>query len=71
GRARAAAECVAEGQRVYTEMGAEAERARTLRDWARHERERGDAGRGSEMWREAREVFARLGMTRELERMPE
>jgi tetratricopeptide (TPR) repeat protein len=64
-----ASACFAESLRVYTEMGAEAERARTLRDWARHERARGDAGRGAEMWDEAREIFSRLKMERELERM--
>jgi tetratricopeptide (TPR) repeat protein len=62
-----AGECFAESLRVYTSMGAEAERARTLRDWSRHEREGGRAERGAEMLREAREVFARLGLTRELE----
>jgi len=50
-------------------MGAEAERARTLRDWARYERGRGRAEHGAGMWREAREIFARLKMDRELERM--
>jgi tetratricopeptide (TPR) repeat protein len=63
-----AASCFAESLRVYTEMGAEAERARTLREWARHERGRGDAERGAAMWEEARAIFSRLGMGRELER---
>jgi serine/threonine protein kinase/tetratricopeptide (TPR) repeat protein len=61
--------CFAESLRVYTLMGAEAERARTLRDWARYERGRGEALRGAEMWGEAREIFARLKMDKELERM--
>jgi class 3 adenylate cyclase/tetratricopeptide (TPR) repeat protein len=68
-KAYTAAECFAESLRVYTGMGAEAERARTLREWARHELERGDAERGAAIWREARAVFTRLGMERELERM--
>ncbi|MET0645328.1 MAG: tetratricopeptide repeat protein, partial [Pyrinomonadaceae bacterium] len=71
GKSYNAAECFAESLRVYTEMGAAAERARTLRDWARHELAHGDPKRGSQMWRESREIFTRLGMTRELERMPE
>ena len=71
GRERSAAECFAESLRVYTEMGAAAERARTLRDWARHELESGERARGAEMWREAREIFTRLRMERELERMAE
>jgi len=47
----------------------EAERARTLRDWARHELTRGDSARGQQLWREALESFRRLGMTLEVERM--
>jgi serine/threonine protein kinase/tetratricopeptide (TPR) repeat protein len=70
GGTRTADECFAESLRVYTEMGAAAERARTLRDWARHELSCGDAVRGASMWREARAVFTQLGMERELERMP-
>jgi len=69
GTAYDAATCFAESLRVYTDMGAEAERARTLRDWARHELERGDAERGAAMWEEARAIFSRLGIERELERM--
>ena len=69
GGARTAAECFAESLRVYTEMGAAAERARTLRDWARHELSCGDIVRGASMWREARAAFTQLGMERELERM--
>gem|GEM_PF-809081 len=66
---RDAAACFGESLRVYTEMGAAAERARTLRDWARHERARGDIELGARLWQESREIFERLGMTRELERM--
>jgi hypothetical protein len=47
----------------------EAERARTLRDWARHELQRGDRGRGQKLWREALEAFRSLRMTLEVERM--
>ena len=70
GKSYDAAECFAESLRVYTSMGAAAERARTLRDWACHELSSGDPVRGAQMWRESREIFTRLGMTRELERMP-
>jgi class 3 adenylate cyclase/tetratricopeptide (TPR) repeat protein len=69
GEAYDAARCFAESLRVYTEMGAEAEGARTLRDWAHHELRGGDAKRGAALWDEARAVFTRLGMERELERM--
>jgi predicted ATPase len=69
GAAYDASTCFAESLRIYTDMGAEAERARTMRDWARHERGRGDAERGAAMWEEARTIFSCLGMERELERM--
>ncbi len=64
-----AAACFAESLRVFTEMGAEGQRARTLRAWARYEMERGDKEQGEGMWQEAREIFEQLGMTLEVERM--
>ena len=64
-----AARCFAESLHVYTEMGAEAERARTLRDWARHELRGGAAEKAAALSEEARAVFTRLGMERELWRM--
>jgi hypothetical protein len=38
------------------------ERARTLRDWACYEIERGNRAGGELLWREVRAVFVRLGM---------
>jgi Predicted ATPase len=61
--------CFQESLRVWTEVGAEAERARTLRAWASYEIERGDHERGREMYSEAREIFSRLGMELEVARM--
>lgn len=55
-------ECFAESLRIFTEVGMEAERARTLRDWASYEQQRGDSRRGQAMWQEAREIFSRLGI---------
>ncbi len=46
----------------------EAERARTLRDWARHELAHGDPERGRQLLAEARDSFRRLRMEHELER---
>ncbi len=63
--------CFAESLRLFTESGMEAERARTLRDWARSEDERGLHDEARAMREEAREIFTRLGMELELERMPE
>ena len=60
--------CFAESLRVYTGMGAEAERARTLREWARYEQAQGARELGGEMRAGARKIFSRLGMSFELER---
>jgi tetratricopeptide (TPR) repeat protein len=57
-----AADCFVHSLQVFAEMGMESERARTLRAWAEHEMERGDRDRGEEMQREAREIYARLGI---------
>ncbi len=64
-----AAACFAEALRVFTAMGAAGERARTLRTWAKHELAHGDREHGLTMWQEAREIFERLGMSLEVERM--
>jgi hypothetical protein len=69
GRELDAPGCFAESLTVFTSIQMEAERARTLRDWARHELQRGDRERGLKLRREAREAFERLRMTLELERM--
>jgi serine/threonine protein kinase/tetratricopeptide (TPR) repeat protein len=69
GREWDAAACFSESLAVFTQIQMEAERARTLRDWARHELRGGDRERGRKLWDEAREAFRRLRMTIELERM--
>ena len=69
GRTCDAMACFAESERIFAEMGAEGERARTLRAWGRYEIDRGDPARGKAMQREAREIFERLGMELEVERM--
>jgi class 3 adenylate cyclase/tetratricopeptide (TPR) repeat protein len=61
--------CFTESLRIFAEMGMEGERARTLREWARYELERGDRARGEKMWQEARELFVQLGLELEVERM--
>jgi tetratricopeptide (TPR) repeat protein len=65
-----AAACFAESLRVFAAIKMESERARTLREWARHELARGDRERGRDMWREARDIFTKLGMELEVARMP-
>jgi tetratricopeptide (TPR) repeat protein len=64
-----AAACFAESLRVYAEMGAEGERARTLWEWAKHELAQGDKDRGKAMRQEARQIFEHLGLRLEVQRM--
>ena len=61
--------CFTESVRIFTEIRAEGERARTLREWARYEMDQGDLAQGEAMWHKARDGFARLGMDLEVERM--
>lgn len=61
--------CFTESTRIFAEMDAPAERARTLREWARYEYAKGDRARGEELWTAARVCFTRLGMDIELDRM--
>jgi predicted ATPase len=61
--------CFDKSLTVFTEIGMQAERARTLRDWARSELARGDQSAGRSMWLEARDVFEQLRMSLEIERM--
>ena len=61
--------CFAESLRVLTETGMEEERARTLRAWASYEQARGYSAHAQTMMKEAREIFMRLGMKLEIERM--
>ena len=63
--------CFGESLRLFTESGMEAQRARVLSDWARYEVERGKLDEAHTMSEEAREIFTRLGMDRELERLEE
>ena len=69
GRCDDAAACFAESERLFVEMGADGERARTLRDWGKYEIGRGDRILGERLLREAGAIFKQLGMVKELERM--
>jgi len=70
GAARDAGACFAQSLSIFAHIQMEAERARTLRDWARHELSSGDPERGRQPWDEARDSFQRLHMELELERTP-
>jgi hypothetical protein len=63
------AHCFGESLQIFTEMGAQAERARTLREWARFELDKGNGERGQQMWQKAREMFEQLGMGMEVVQM--
>lgn len=61
--------CFAESLRLNTEMGATAERAKVLRDWADYEQKYGNPTQSAAFAAEARELFAQLQMTYELARL--
>lgn len=61
--------CYAESVRIFAEIGAEAERARALKAWAIHEMSNGNNEDGRTKWQEAFEIFQRLGMHLEIDRM--
>jgi tetratricopeptide (TPR) repeat protein len=60
--------CFSESLRIFTEMGAEGEQARTLRAWAWYALAQGDP-EGEKLWEEAWLIFTRLGMDLEAQRM--
>ncbi len=61
--------CFNKSIKTFTDAEIDFERARTLREWARHELNRGSKEQGANMWQEARDIFARLGAQMEVERM--
>jgi tetratricopeptide (TPR) repeat protein len=61
--------CFTKSDQIAKEAGMEGERARTLREWANYELQRGDRARGAAMWQEARDLFVRLTATFEADRM--
>ncbi|MBV8855820.1 MAG: protein kinase [Acidobacteria bacterium] len=71
GETRDPASCFSQSLSIFARIQMEAERARTLRDWARHELAHGDPERGRQLLAEARDSFRRLQMELELERTPE
>lgn len=64
-----AAHWFGESLQIFTEMGAEAERARTMREWARYELDKGNGERGRQMWHKAQDMFSQLGMVMEVAQM--
>ena len=64
-----AEDCFGQSANILQVAGLDGERARTLREWAKYELERGNQEKGMAMWREARDIFADLGALHEVERM--
>lgn len=69
GQREQAERAFAESHRIFTEISMGAERARTLREWARHEQAQGNLDKAETMREEARTLFRTLAMLAELERM--
>ncbi len=64
-----AKDCFQTSEEIFREIGGDAERAITLKAWARHEIDHGDNQKGDKMWDEAKKVFQRLDMEAEVKRM--
>ncbi len=69
GESFSAEACFAKSAQIFREVGADDELAHTLRPWAEHELDSGDKKLGKKMWTEAKEIFTRLDMPAEVERM--
>jgi len=63
--------CFRNSIKIFTEAEIDMERARTLREWARHEIHKGNKEQGAAMWLEARDIFTSIGAQREVDRMNE
>ena len=61
--------CFAKSESIFAEAEIDMERARTLREWAKAAYRIGNQDRADKMWQDSREIFARLGAEREVQRM--
>ena len=66
---KTAVACFEESDRICLEGSMEGERARTLREWAKHELAHGDRTQGVQRWEEARQLFLKLGAELEAAQM--
>lgn len=64
-----AATCFDRSAKIFVEAEIDMERARTLREWARHEFKRGGKENALRMWDDARDIFIDLGAQMEVGRM--
>ncbi|HSJ89529.1 MAG TPA: adenylate/guanylate cyclase domain-containing protein [Anaerolineales bacterium] len=63
--------CFTKSAEIFAEAEMQAERARTLREWAKYEFGRHNQEQGIMLWEEARSLFAKVGANMEVERMRE
>ena len=66
-----ASACFEQSVKEYLAAGAEADRARTFREWSRYEIRSGGMKRGQALVEEALAIFRRLGLTLEIQRTEE
>lgn len=64
-----AAACFHRSESILAGAELDLERARTLREWARHEYKRGHQESGAAKWQEARDLFSKIGAPMEVDRM--
>ncbi len=64
-----AGECFKNSENIFKDVGADAELAHTLKAWAEYELSAGGKKKGKKMWAEAKEIFQRLEVAAEVERM--
>ncbi|TFG48780.1 MAG: tetratricopeptide repeat protein, partial [Anaerolineales bacterium] len=69
GKFHSAQEYFQNSDRVFSDQEADGERAHTLKAWAEYELDAGDKKKGKKLWEQARDIFGRLEMTAELEKM--
>jgi tetratricopeptide (TPR) repeat protein len=61
--------CFSKSEAIFVQAEIEVERARTLREWAKYAFRNGDSEQAARRWKEAREIFAKLGVDLEVKRM--
>jgi class 3 adenylate cyclase/predicted ATPase len=61
--------CFSKSETIFVQAEIEMERARTLREWAKHAFKKADQVQGTKMWQDAREIFTKLGADLEVQRM--
>ncbi|NQS92417.1 MAG: tetratricopeptide repeat protein, partial [Chloroflexi bacterium] len=69
GKSHSALACFQTSEGIFSDLAADGERAHTLKAWAEYELDAGDKKKGKKLWQEAREIFGRLEMTVEVEKM--